>query len=232
MDTVLGFLRQFKYVAMFGILLLCGMGLPLPEEVTLIASGLAVGWREADFILASVVCVSAILLGDSFIFYLGRQYGRSLLRSRLMQWLITRKSQAKVRRSFSRHGNKTVFLARFFAGLRIGVYAYAGQHGMSWLKFAFLDLLGALISGPTSIWVGKFAAEQFADSPEEAQAKALRILHTGKLWIYSGLAALAVSLAVYYLWRKRRAAARPAAEVESLEPHLTAQGARENRDKP
>ena len=38
-----GFLARYKYLAMFGVLLLCGIGLPVPEEVTLILSGLAVG---------------------------------------------------------------------------------------------------------------------------------------------------------------------------------------------
>jgi membrane protein DedA with SNARE-associated domain len=196
-------LEDYKYLAMFGILFLCGLGLPIPEEVTLILSGVLVGFGQANFWVASLVCVSAILAGDSMIFFLGRYLGRSFLKSRVMRWMLTRKRQARVRALFSRHGTKAVFMARFFAGVRIGVYAYAGQSGMAWYKFAFLDLLGALISGPTSIWLGKFAAERFADTPEEAAEKALRIVHDFKVWIYAGLLLSAAGL-VLYLYRKRR----------------------------
>ena len=58
-DGVIEYLRRYKYLAMFSILFLCGLGLPIPEEVTLIASGLFVGWDEADFLYSSIACVAA-----------------------------------------------------------------------------------------------------------------------------------------------------------------------------
>ena len=35
---ILQWLDDFQYLAMFGVLFLCGIGLPIPEEVTLISS--------------------------------------------------------------------------------------------------------------------------------------------------------------------------------------------------
>src|SRR5262245_61181055 len=148
LDNLLGLLGRFKYAAMFGILFFCGLGLPVPEEVTLIGSGLAVGWDKADFWLASVACVAGILAGDSIVFALGRYRGKWFLSSRPMRWLLTESRQQRIWKLFARHGNAAVFFTRFIAGLRIGVYAYAGQHGMAWARFLFLDLCGALISGP------------------------------------------------------------------------------------
>src|SRR5262245_11635512 len=141
MDTVLDFLSQFKYLAMFGILFMCGLGLPIPEEVTLIGSGLLVGWGEADFWLASIASVLGILAGDSIIFGLGYFYGRRFLNSRPMHLLLSPRRQVKVGRFFQKHGKKAVFFARFFAGVRIGVYAYAGSQRIGWLRFWSLDLL-------------------------------------------------------------------------------------------
>src|SRR5262245_44465315 len=68
MSMILDWLLDLRYLAMFGILFLCGVGLPIPEEVTLVGSGLLVGWGEAEFIWASVACVLGILAGDSIIF--------------------------------------------------------------------------------------------------------------------------------------------------------------------
>lgn len=207
MNSLLSLLGRYRYAAMFGVLLLCGLGLPLPEEVTLIASGLAVGWEEANFWIASLVCVAGILAGDSFIFAMGRYYGRRFLNSRPMQWILTEKRLAKINNLFSRHGSKAVFFTRFFAGVRIGVYAYAGQHGMKWTRFLFLDLLGALISGPTSVWVGKFVAQRIAD-PAEARALATKIVHRGQHWIYLAVGIVVLLMLCHWYWSHRGEKAR------------------------
>jgi membrane protein DedA with SNARE-associated domain len=214
---------------MFAILVLCGLGLPLPEEVTLLGSGLLVGWHEANFFVASAVCASAIVLGDSLIFFMGRHFGRQFLQSRFMRFILTRKRQARVRRLFARHGTKAVFIARFFAGVRIGVYAYAGQHGMRWYRFAVLDLLGTLISVPVSIWVGKFAAEQLG-SAEEAIALAENLGHKLDLWMLAGAALLVAGFLVYRLRRRRRRERQQASTtpvvVLSGPAHKSGQGGR------
>jgi membrane protein DedA with SNARE-associated domain len=202
MDTLLDLLARYKYAAMFGILFLCGLGLPIPEEVTLLGSGLAVGWRQADFWLASLACVLGILAGDGLIFFLGRIYGRRFMGTALMRWVLTEKRQGKIHDLFARHGAKAVFFARFFAGVRIGVYAYAGQHGMSFARFVFLDLLGALISGPTSIFIGKFAAEKMAE-PEEAKEFARKVLHEGHTVLYIAAAVLVLAFAIHWIWQRR-----------------------------
>lgn len=210
MDTVLSFLSQFKYLAMFAILFMCGLGLPVPEEVTLIGSGLLVGWGEADFLFASLACVLGILAGDTIIFGMGYFYGRSFLRSRPMRILLSPRRQAKVARFFQKHGSKAVFFARFFAGVRIGVYAYAGSQRFNWLRFWFFDLCGALISGPTSILVGKWAAKTFADNKDEAVKKAIEIGHRAGHWILAGaILLIAAVIVVHRLRRRQRPAAPP-----------------------
>jgi len=237
LETVLGLLHSYKYAAMFGVLFLCGVGLPVPEEVTLIASGLAVGWKQADFFLASLACVAGILCGDAFIFAMGRYYGRWFLRSRPMRWILTPKRQRRIRRLFHKHGNKAVFFARFFAGVRIGVYAYAGQHGMGWLRFLFLDLLGALISGPTSILLGAWAARRFAE-PEEAAARARQLIRGSSHWIYLGLGLVVLVIVAHSIWshrgqkRKIRAGSEPPSELEEDAETITQAGEPTSRRGP
>lgn len=202
-QDVLGLLEEHKYTAMFGVLLLCGLGLPLPEEITLIASGLAVGWEKAGFWWASMACVLGILAGDSIVFLLGRLLGKRFLASGPMRWVFSKRRQRRIEHLFHRHGRKTIFFARFLAGVRIGVYAYAGQHGMSFTRFLFLDLLGALISGPTSIWLGAFAARQIAD-PEDAERLAREYVHRGSVWVWAFLGTLLLLVLGHWWWNHRR----------------------------
>ena len=46
---------------------------------------------------------------------------------------------------------------------------------MGWFRFLFLDFLGCVVSVPTSIWIGKFAAEKLAapNGPVESVAGAV-----------------------------------------------------------
>lgn len=217
MSTVLEFLIQYKYWAMFGILFLCGLGLPLPEEVTLVGSGLLVGWDQASFAWSSVACVLGILVGDSMIFGLGYAYGRRFLFSRPMRWILPRRRQKKVGKFFAKHGSKAVFFARFFAGVRLGVYAYAGSQRMAWTRFLLLDLMGALISGPTSIWVGAWAARKFAGDAEEAQTKALSLVRESGHWVI-GAVAVGVLLYIVFLRTRRRARRDGSSSEEALRP--------------
>ncbi len=199
-STVLHYILEYQYVAMFGVLFLCGVGLPLPEEVPLIASGVVVGFGKADFFLASATCVFAILIGDTIIFNAGRLVGKRFPDS----WFIRFINSEKVRRFFAKHGRKAVFFARFFAGIRIGVYAYAGQHGMRWPRFIFLDLLGALISGPTSVWLGMYAVNRLGgETPDEKLERALELFHEYKPWIITAICILIAFVIGFAIWKTR-----------------------------
>ncbi len=191
---ILNWLLTYEYVAMLAILTLCGVGLPLPEEVTLIASGLLVGWHDADFWLASLCCSAGILAGDSVIFGLGHVFGQRFLHCRPMHLLLPPGRQARVRGFFAKHGDKTLFLARFFPGVRIGVYAYAGSLGVPWLRFIRLDGLGVLLSAPASILLGRWVGQTFADDRDAAVVKALELSHRLGHWVVVGAVLLLVLL--------------------------------------
>ena len=153
-------IEQFTYLGPFLILLLCGVGLPLPEEVTLIGSGLLVYRGEADFLAITTVCSAAILLGDSIPYALGRYRGKDVLRFRWVRRLSDPRRLARMERRFEAHGNWAIFVCRFLPGIRIPGYLVAGTMGMPYWRFLALDGLGVVISVPTSIWVGKLFGGQ------------------------------------------------------------------------
>lgn len=191
---VLGSFGRFNYLAPFLVLLLCGVGLPLPEEVTLIASGLLVHQGQVDFYGITIVCSVAILLGDSVPYMLGRRYGMSALKVRWVRRIIHPERFARLEKRFERHGNWAVFACRFFAGVRIPGYFLAGTMRMSYGRFLLLDALGVLISVPASIWMGMIFAEQ-VDRLQES----FRSLH---LVLAFAILCLALALLIRGRWRK------------------------------
>ncbi len=219
-DAVLGFVRRHKYAAMFGLIFFSAMGLPVPEEATLISSGLAVGWREASFPPAAVACVLGILGSDCFLFAMGRYVGSWLFKRRPFRWMYTPKREERAKRLFERHGSKAVFIGRFFAVLRLGVFVWAGHQRMPWWKFVLLDLAGAVISGPVTILVGMYAASRF-DDPKHALDFARRVVAEGGWWLWALLACLIGFLVVRrFLFTRRcgrRASVNEADHEEKME---------------
>ncbi len=159
-DALSGFLLEHGYLAVFVVLMLCGLGLPIPEELTLIAAGLVVYREQADLLLMILVTIVGILGGDSLLLFLGRRFGPSLLARPLFRKLLHADRMVRVQKQFDRHGVKAVFFARFFAGIRPCVYFTAGTLGMRYRTFLLLDLAGALLSAPISVWLGyRFGGE-------------------------------------------------------------------------
>jgi len=150
--------ERFNYVGPFLVLLLCGLGLPLPEEVTLIGSGVLLYHGQVAFAPITVVCAIAILLGDSIPYWLGRRYGPEALNVRWVRRVLHPERFALIEQRFAEHGNWVVFTCRFLPGIRLPGYFTAGTLGMRYWRFMLLDALGVLISVPTSIWLAKLGA--------------------------------------------------------------------------
>jgi membrane protein DedA with SNARE-associated domain len=190
-DWVGGLFTRFNYIAPFTVLLLCGVGLPLPEEVTLIGSGILLHRGEVEFLEISLTCSAAILLGDSIPFWLGRRYGMSALQHRFMRRILHPERLSKLEERFRQHGDWATFVCRFFAGVRIPGYILAGSMRMSYPRFQLLDSLGVLISVPASIYLGKV----FGSSMDQLKHK------LGDLHLLLGF--LVLSLVFVMLWRAR-----------------------------
>src|SRR5688572_5296696 len=130
----------YPYAAVGLVIILCGIGLPLPEELVLIAAGYTCYQGVADVVPMIVTCVVAILGGDFIPFYLGHAFGARLLRIRWMRIVVHKRRLATFDDWFRRRGDLVIFLARFIAGLRVVAYFTAGTMKMSWKRFLLLDL--------------------------------------------------------------------------------------------
>jgi membrane protein DedA with SNARE-associated domain len=162
-ETINALFQDFEYLAPFIVLLLCGVGLPLPEEVALLGSGLLLYQGRVAFVPISVVCGAAILIGDSAPYWLGRRFGMSALGIGWVRKILHPERFALLEERFERHGNWAIFTCRFLPGLRLPGYFTAGTLKMPFLRFLLLDTLGVVISVPTSIWLGKLFATKVED---------------------------------------------------------------------
>jgi membrane protein DedA with SNARE-associated domain len=188
--------RDHPYPAVAIVFLLCGIGLPLPEELVLITAGFVCHTGVADLEWMIATCILAILVGDMLPFYLGRTFGARLLRIRWMRIMINPRRLDAFDRWFRKRGDLVIFIARFIAGIRVVAYFIAGTMKMTWRRFLLLDLLGILITAPTLVYVGYVSGNLIQDVIAKVQTAERGIL-----------IAVGSGLAVFGLWwwlRRRR----------------------------
>ncbi len=160
LDLLIQLFTQHGYLAVFAVLMICSLGIPFPEDITLVAGGVIAGLGYADVRVMSAVGLAGVLLGDSLMFVVGRYFGVRAMRLRWVAALLTPQRYAKVQAKFDRYGNRLMFVARFLPGLRTAVFFTAGMtHRVGFLRFLAFDGFAALISVPLWIWLGYYGAE-------------------------------------------------------------------------
>ena len=155
MDKFLDFLLNLHgpmpYFACFGILLACGVGLPLPEDITLFACGLSAYYGLTDLWIIILVAYAGVIVGDSIIFWLGSAYGQKLTNGWFFRKILPAERLNLVKTKFHEKGNKLIFIARFMPGLRAPIYFSAGTLHLPYRVFLFYDGLAALLSVPVIV---------------------------------------------------------------------------------
>ena len=189
----------------FGLLLLCGLGLPIPEDVVLILGGALGELDGRTWMKVSLVLYVGVVGGDSMIFFAGRHLGTRLLASSWLQRILPAPKQIKVEGLIERYGSMALFIGRFLPGLRAPIFFTAGSMKVSYLKFLFFDGFAALISVPVFVWLGHWLWLRFQDDLEELN-EALARTHSYSLW-FTLLLAGVVGLGVWGWSRRTRKAA-------------------------
>jgi membrane protein DedA with SNARE-associated domain len=183
------------YLWLGGILLLCGLGLPIPEDISLIAAGYF-SWKGVlDVHKAVAVCFAAVLAGDSLAFFLGRYFGRRVLASQLARRYFTPRRQLRVRAYFRKFGSKVVLVGRFTPGFRFTIFFTAGTLHLRPSVFLIYDFSAAAFSVPVLVYSAWF----FGGQIDRVVSYARRTEHG----ILVALAVLAV-VVIFKAWRRRK----------------------------
>ena len=201
------------YGAIFGVLVACGLGVPLPEDISLVTGGFLAYLGAAQLQIMMAVGFAGILVGDTLIFFAGRRVGTQVGRSGrgFFARVVTPEKRRRVEELFARHGEKIVMIARFLPGVRAVTYFTAGSARMKYRRFIFFDGIAALASAPLFVYLGY----RFGDELEAL----IRAVRRGESAVIIVLGVVA-SLFIYRRWRasalrKRERVSRPNLPAES-----------------
>ena len=182
------------------MLITCGLGVPLPEDVPLITGGWLVG-RSGSLPLMIITGLAGILIGDTLIFRAGQIYGEKLLDTRLGRYIPGERVQRTIA-AFDRHGPKFIMAARFVPGLRAVTYFVAGLTGVPYWKFITYDGIAACVSAPAWVYLGYWARKHRMLNRAWAWSAQAQI---AAFAVIAGLTVLYVAfLAIRRRWRRKR----------------------------
>lgn len=147
------------YLIILGVLFVCGMGVPIPEDITLITAGILAGQGKISFTGALIAGLIGVMIGDTILFLVGQRFGRRVFKWPMFRRFFTEERIAKAELQIKEHAKKICFTARFMPGLRAAVFLTAGIMKVPFRTFFFQDGFAALISVPIWIYLGFWFAE-------------------------------------------------------------------------
>lgn len=197
------------YFVLFGLLFACGLGLPLPEDIPLMAAGALVGAGKMHLAVAAATAWCGIIGGDLMLYHLGKRYGLEITRVPFVGKHVTKERIEKAERLFAKYGIWVVAVGRLFAGIRGAMVIAAGATKFNLVKFIIADGLAAIVSGGLFIALGYWLGAHLNEH--------LETIDRYKLWFAVGLAIL-VALVVLGLWLWKRRNPSVVAAVDMVNP--------------
>ena len=154
MPDLSSLLEHWRYPAIFAVVILGNIGLPVPEETVLALGGFLAQRGDLHLPTVIVVGVLAAIIGDNIGYWLGRRYGRKALERYGRHIWIGPHRLEKVSSFIARYGGFAVFAARFVVGARFLGGPVAGATGMPPRTFIVANTLGALVYVPYAVGLG------------------------------------------------------------------------------
>jgi membrane protein DedA with SNARE-associated domain len=186
-----------SYLGIVVFLALTGIGLPIPEEVPIVAAGVASRAQALHWYYALPACLVGALLGDSLMYAIGRFFGAKVLKEH--PWwsgFLTPEREQTIEALINKHGIKAFFVARFLVGLRSPFYLTAGILRVKYRWFLFADFICA------SVVIGGFfgLAYLFGDRITGL----IQSIERGFTVVAVLVALVALAVIAFFSFRKRR----------------------------
>jgi membrane protein DedA with SNARE-associated domain len=147
-------LEAYGLLAMVGLLLLSGVGLPIGEEMIVIPAGILIATGKFDPLTTAVCAWIAICTADFLWFTLCRRFGTPWLQRPWFKRLVHPRRLLEMKHQLDRRGMWFIVLARFIPSSRTAAITTAGIFRLSYWKFVLPTMICAALTVPLQLLVG------------------------------------------------------------------------------
>jgi membrane protein DedA with SNARE-associated domain len=197
-QQVFAWIAHYGYPAIFCLLVLGIVGLPVPDETLLTFSGYLVFQGHMHLVPAFVAAFTGSVCGITISYWLGRTFGIALIHRYGKYVWIKEEHVTKAHEWFERVGTWGLTFGYFVPGVRHFTAYAAGISGLEAPRFGAYAYSGAFLWASTFIGLGYFLGERWQTVSKN--------LHHGAAVV---TVAVAVAVGAYLGWRKWRKAKRP-----------------------
>ena len=163
LSTIIGLIASHPNIAYTAVFLLALsesvpiVGLVVPGSAVIVAISALTPTGMVKLWPLLVAATAGAIVGDGLSFWIGHRYRREILKV----WPLTRYPGviAHSEAFFARHGDKSIFLARFTPGARAFIPLLAGTMRMSARRFYAANVVSALAWAPSNVLPGVIVGE-------------------------------------------------------------------------
>lgn len=185
------------HVTIFALLLLGGVGFPIPEDLPVLLGGVAAAKNVVSFHAVFLICYSGVMIGDMSMYLFGRFFGQKILdagtRSPFFPGFTDEKI-ATIRDGLRKRRLLYIFIGRHLFPIRSLTFVTAGAVRVPFLEFLIADAIAALVSVAIMLWLGYLLGGKLTPEMLNHLAHELHYYIIGFILIFAGL---------YYLNYKR-----------------------------
>ncbi len=155
------------------------------------------------------ICVLGVVIGDGFLYGIGRIWGTRLIESRWMKRVLPDDKKLRIEENFHRYGVWVLLFARLLPTIRSPIYIMAGVMRVPFSLFVMADGLYAIPGVSLLFFLGYWLGDQFKDLIQAFEGK---IAASRPILVLLGLVALTAYL-IYHFFRHPVATGDPRLEV-------------------
>ena len=196
METALEWVAQYGAVALFFLLMLGIIGLPVPDETLMVFSGYLIYKGTLNPVLTFTMALLGSITGITVSYFLGRVYGLKLIHKYGRYFHFTEERFQKVHNWFERAGRWSLFFGYYIAGVRHFTAVVAGASGLEYPIFAAFAYTGAFTWVLGFLSLGYFLGDRWQAASEQVHE-----------YLTETVIVIAVLLCVYLAirwWRGKR----------------------------
>lgn len=187
-------------LAVFILLMMSGLGIPLGEDLIIIPAGALVAEGHMAFWPTLAFAYFGVLFADMLWFGICQHYGTPLLHKRWVKRLLHPRKLLEAKHQFEQRGIWLIVMSRFIPGSRSSAITVAGMLHMPFWSFVAVEAICIAITSPLQLGLGYLIAKNF--SSESTADMLLKVL--GLIVLI-----LAVMLILNWIRAQRRSKQRP-----------------------
>ena len=178
-DTFLMWLHQYGSFALFGLLALGIIALPIPDETLMVAAGVLINQGNLHVVPTVFAAYMGSICGITVSYLLGSTVGSFVIKKYGSRIGLTEERMQRVHNWFERYGKWTLFFGYFVPSVRHLTGISAGMSALKYPEFALFAYTGAIVWASTFLSIGYFIGHgwiHFLEYVEEYTEAAIYVL--------------------------------------------------------